>query len=133
MPYDSHAPNFHRRSCFFYFLWRLNPCMSLLGLSLLSRFSGIMNCRLVCLCFMSKSHIWVSTYFICHSESGLPHWIWCFLYLSICSQISRCHYFFHCVVLHGVNVLQVFCPFFIQEAFSLFPDSGYGIIELLWT
>ena len=45
------------------------------------------------LCFMSKSHLRVSTYDNCLSGSGLPHSIWCFLDPSICLQISRCHFF----------------------------------------
>lgn len=36
---------------FFYFAYRLVPCMSLLGYSLLSRFSGTVNCRLF-FCFV---------------------------------------------------------------------------------
>ena len=66
--------------------------MSLLGSSLLYRFSGIVNCSQV-LCFMSKSHLWVSVYYFCLSGSRLPHSILCFLDPSICPQISRCRYF----------------------------------------
>ena len=76
---------------FFYFPCRLDLCMSLLGSSLLSKFSGVMNCRLAFLCFMCKSHFWVTTYCICISWSGLPQLIWCFLDASICPKISRCH------------------------------------------
>ena len=82
---------------FFYFSCRLDRCMSLLGSSLLYNFSGIVICGLFSLCFMYKSHLWVSTYDICFSGSGLPHSIWCFIHLSICPQISRWHYFFSAV------------------------------------
>ena len=47
---------------FFYFPCRLGPCISLLGSSLLSMFSKVVSYRLVFLCFVSKSHLWVSTY-----------------------------------------------------------------------
>ena len=82
----------------------LDPCMSLLESSLLSRFSGIVNCRLFFLCFMSRIHLWVSTY-ICRSWSVLPHSI-CSFFLdpSICLQISRFFIFHHWVLLHCVNV-----------------------------
>ena len=42
---------------FFYFSCRLDPRMSVLGPSLLSRFCEIMNCRLLFLFFMSKTHL----------------------------------------------------------------------------
>ena len=79
---------------FLYFPCRLDPCTSLLGSSLLSRFSGVVNCRLVFLCFMSKSHLWVSTYDLYLSGSGLPRSIWCFLDPFICLKISIRPYFF---------------------------------------
>ena len=65
-------------------------CFSLRVL-LLSRFSGIVNCKLVSLCSMSKSHLWVSTYYIFLSGSGLLYSVWCFLDPSIWLQISSCH------------------------------------------
>ena len=104
LSHGPHALNIFTRSCFFYFPCRLDPCMSHLGSFLLSRSSRFVNRRLVLLCFMSKNHLWVSTCDNCLSGSGLPHSIWCFLHPSICPQISRCRYFFHCVVLHCVNV-----------------------------
>ena len=39
-----------------------NPAMSLLGSSLLSRFSGVVDCTLVFFCFMSKGYLRVSTH-----------------------------------------------------------------------
>ena len=47
LSHGPHAPNLLRGSCLFYFPCRLNPCMSLLGSLKLSRFSEIVNCRLV--------------------------------------------------------------------------------------
>ena len=47
----------------------LDPCMSLLMSSLLSRFSGVMNCRMLFLCFMSKAtYEWVHIIF--------SFWVW---------------------------------------------------------
>ena len=69
---------------------------------------------------MSKSHLWVSIYNFCLSGSGLPHEIWCFLYPSISSQISRCSYFFCCIVLHCVNVPHLPYPFFCQGLLGCF-------------
>ena len=87
-------PNYTGNLIFFYFPCCLYPCMSLLVSSLLSRFSEIVICRFIFLCFMSKSHLWGSIYCICLSRSWLHHSIWCFLDPCICLQISRCHYFF---------------------------------------
>lgn len=49
-----------------------DPCMSLLGSSVSSRFSGVVECRLVFVCFTSKSHLWLTTYYIC-----LPQYSFC--------------------------------------------------------
>ena len=76
-----------------FFTFYVDTRMTLLAYSLLSRFSEIVDCRLVLLCFMSKSHLGVNAYDICLSGSGLPHPIWFFLDPSICLQISRCYYF----------------------------------------
>ena len=118
---------------FFYFSCRLDPCKSLLGSSLLSRFSGIVNCELVF--FMFKSHLWVSTCDNCLSVSKLSHSKWCFLAPFIFLQNSRCH-FLCCVVLHCVNVPYFPYLFFSQRAFRLFPGSGYNkqcCYEHSWT
>ena len=108
----------------FFSTFHVDPHMSLLGSSLLSRSSGIVNCRLFFfICFMSKSHLCLNTYDIYLSGSGLPHSIWCFLDLSIGPQISRL--FFHSIVLHCVNVPHLLYPSFSQRAFRLFLGSGY--------
>ena len=61
---------------FFYFPCRLHPCMSLLGSSLLSRFSGIVNCRLVffALC-LKATYEWVNRY-LYRVKRYLSFWIW---------------------------------------------------------
>ena len=94
---------------FFYISCRLDPCMSLLGSSLLSRFSGIVICGQVFHCFMSKSHLWTSTYYICLSRSGLPHSMWFFSR----SSNFKMSLFYCWVALHCVNV-----PHFLYLFFS---------------
>ena len=81
--------------------------MSFIGSAFLSRFSDIVNCRLFFLCFMSKNHLWVSTYNIWLSESGFPHSIWCFLAPFTSVKFSRCHYFLLCSSLLGKFLLPV--------------------------
>ena len=84
---------------------------------------------------MFKNDLWVSKYDNCLSGSGLPHSIWCFLAPSISLQISRCHYFFCCVIFCCVNVPHFPYPFFGQGTFRLFPGSGYnkqGYYEYNW-
>ena len=83
---------------------------------------GVVNCRLFSFCcFISKSHLWVSTYDICLSSSRLPSSVSCFLDTSICTQISKCHYCFCCVVVSCINVPHFPYPFFSQGTFRLFP------------
>ena len=64
LSHGTHAPNLLRRS-FFYFPCRLNPCMPLLGSSLLTGFSGIVNCRLAffALC-LKATYEWVHMMFV---------------------------------------------------------------------
>ena len=106
---------------FFYFPCWLDPCMSLLGSSLFSRFSGIVNCRLDFFCFMCKRHLWENAYDVC--LSGLPHSIYFLDPFAWKFQVVIV--FFCCVVLHCVNVPHFPYPFFNRGVFRLFPGSGY--------
>ena len=107
----------------------LDPCVSLLGSSLLSRISGVVDCRLffVCLfCFMSKSHLWVNIYDICHS--GLPHSVYFFNLDSSFACKFQDVTTFYCWVnlLHCVNIPHFLYPFFDWGASRrLFPGSAY--------
>ena len=74
---------------------------------------------------MFKNHLWVRKYDNCLSGSGLSHSKWCFLAPSICLQISRCRYFFCCIILHCVNVPHFPYLFFGRRACRLFPGSDY--------
>ena len=83
--------NFLRRSCPFP-LYQETLYVSLMS-SLFPSFSGGVDCRLVILCSMSNIHIWVSTYHVCLSVTGLPHSGWFLLVPYICLRISRVRFF----------------------------------------
>ena len=51
---------------------------SLLGSFLLPTFFEAVDCILVIICFISSIHLWVNTYCVCFSKSGLPHLGWLF-------------------------------------------------------
>ena len=96
--------------------------MHFLG-SLLSRFSGIVNCRLVSFSLCLKAtYEWIHKIIVFLCLGYLTQW--CFLDLFICLQISSYYYFFCSVVLHCVNVPHFTYPFFIQGNIRLFPGSG---------
>ena len=97
-----------------------DPCVSLLGPSLLPSFSGVVDYSLVILCFMFNIHLWVCTYNACLSESELPHLVCFFLVPSICLQILICHCFYCWVVLHWVNVSHFDYPYFSWGAYKCF-------------
>ena len=61
---------------------------SLLGSSLLPRFSGALNCSLFIRCFSSHIYLLVSACPVCLSGSELLHSGWFFLVPFICLQIS---------------------------------------------
>ena len=81
LSHNLQTPNLFRRSCLFFSSY-VDPCMSLLGLSLLPRFSGTMDFRFAFLCFLSKRHLQVSTFYIFLLGPGLPHSIQFFLDLG---------------------------------------------------
>ena len=79
---------------FLYVLCRRDPWMSLVVSFLLSIFSGIVNCKMFVLCFISRSHLGVSTYYICLSGSGLTHSFMMFFRSSNLPINFRIHYFY---------------------------------------
>ena len=59
-----------------------------------------------------NEYIWYFPFWV-----GSPHSISCFLDLTICLQISRCLYYFCCIVLHCVNIPHFPCQFFGRGLF----------------
>ena len=76
-----------------YFPSQVYLYMFFLRFTLLFMFSGIVNYRLIILCFRASVHLWVSTYHAHLSGSGLPHSGCFFLVPTVCMQISRSHCF----------------------------------------
>jgi len=69
----------------------------------------LVGCVVSTVSFRANHHLSGSAYHVCSFVTGLSHWGWYFLVLSICLQISWHHCFQCCwAELHCVNY-QIFC------------------------